>query len=75
MLTDPAPVVQIAHLGDSAVKIAAKPWVAVGDYGAIETDLNLALVEAMRRHGIQMPFPQYEVHLHGTSELPQAAKH
>ncbi len=75
VLTDPAPVVQIAHLGDSAVKIAAKPWVAVGDYGAVETELNLALVEAMRRHGIEMPFPQYEVHVHGAGELTQAPKH
>jgi small conductance mechanosensitive channel len=74
VLTDPVPVVQIAHLGDSAVKIAAKPWVAVGDYGGVETELSLGLVETMRRHGIEMPFPQYEVHLRGSSELPAALK-
>ena len=36
VLTEPAPVVQVAALGDSAVKIAARPWVAVGDYGAVD---------------------------------------
>ncbi len=72
VLGEPAPVVQITALGDSAVHIAAKPWVAVGDYGAVETELSLSLVETMRQRGIEMPFPQYEVRLRGSSELPKA---
>jgi small conductance mechanosensitive channel len=73
VLADPPPLVQVAALGDSAVQIAAKPWVAVGDYGAVETELNLALIEAMRRRGIEMPFPQYEVRLLGAEAAPLAA--
>jgi small conductance mechanosensitive channel len=65
VLGDPAPPVQIRALGDSAVQIAAKPWVAVTDYGVVESELNLSLVEAMRRRGIEMPLPQYEVRLLG----------
>jgi small conductance mechanosensitive channel len=68
VLSDPAPLVQIAALGNSAVTIAAKPWVAVGDFGAVETELNLGLVEAMRQRGIEMPFPQYEVRLLGAPQ-------
>jgi small conductance mechanosensitive channel len=63
VLADPAPAVQITALGDSTVQITAKPWVAVGDYGAVEGELNLNIVETMRRRGIEMPPPQYEVRL------------
>jgi small-conductance mechanosensitive channel len=28
-------------------------------------------VEAMRQRGIEMPFPQYEVYLRASRELPQ----
>jgi small conductance mechanosensitive channel len=71
VLAEPVPLVQIAALGASAVQIAARPWVAVSDYGAVETELNLGLVEAMRQRGIEMPFPQYEVYLRASRELPQ----
>jgi small conductance mechanosensitive channel len=63
VLADPAPAVQITALGDSAVQITAKPWVAVGDYGVVEGELNLNIIETMRRRGIEMPFPQREVRL------------
>jgi len=68
VLADPAPLVQVASLGDSAIQIAAKPWVAVVDYGAVETELNSDIVRAMRQRGIEMPPPQYEVLLR--SEAP-----
>ena len=74
VLSEPAPLVQIAALGDSAVLIAAKPWVAVGDFGAVETELNLGLVEAMRQRGIEMPPPQYEVRLLGSPQEIQKVR-
>jgi small conductance mechanosensitive channel len=74
VLTEPVPVVQIAALGDSAVLIAARPWVAVADFGAVESELNLSLVQAMRQHGIEMPFPQYEVRLLGALGEIQTAR-
>ncbi|HEY4038443.1 MAG TPA: mechanosensitive ion channel domain-containing protein [Burkholderiaceae bacterium] len=74
VLSEPVPVVQIAALGDSAVLIAARPWVAVADFGAVESELNLSLVQAMRQHGIEMPFPQYEVRLLGALGEIQTAR-
>jgi small conductance mechanosensitive channel len=74
VLSEPVPVVQIAALGDSAVLIAARPWVAVADFGAVESELNLSLVQAMRQRGIEMPFPQYEVRLLGTLGEIQTAR-
>ena len=65
VLAEPAAVIQVAALADSAVQIAVKPWVVVGDYGAIVGELNLRLVEELRRRGIDIPFPQREVRLLG----------
>ena len=63
VLADPAPLIQIRTLGDSAVQIAVNPWVAVTDYGAVEGELILAILGELRRRGISIPFPQHEVRL------------
>jgi small conductance mechanosensitive channel len=65
VLRDPAPAVGVVALGDSAVQIAVKPWVSVDDFGDVGGELNVAIVDACRRHGISMPFPQREVRLIG----------
>jgi small conductance mechanosensitive channel len=65
VLAEPAPVIQVVTLADSAVQIAIKPWVAVADYGAVAGELNLSLVEQLRQRGIAIPFPQREVRLVG----------
>jgi small conductance mechanosensitive channel len=73
VLAEPAPVIQVVTLADSAVQIAIKPWVAVADYGAVAGELNLSLVEQLRRHGIAIPFPQREVRLIGGDADTQEA--
>jgi small conductance mechanosensitive channel len=65
VLSDPAPVIQVVTLADSAVQIAIKPWVAVVDYIAVAGELNLSLVEELRRRGIGIPYPQRTVRLIG----------
>jgi small conductance mechanosensitive channel len=65
---EPTPVIQVVTLADSAVQIAVKPWVAVNDYGAVAGELNVSLLEALRRQGIGFPCPQMEVRLIGGSE-------
>jgi small conductance mechanosensitive channel len=65
VLAEPAPVIQVVMLADSAVQIAIKPWVAVADYGAVVGELNLSLVEELRQRGIGIPYPQREVRLIG----------
>jgi len=65
VLNEPAPVVQVARLGESDVQIAVRPWVAVADYGAVAGELHVSLVEELRRRGISIPYPQREVRLIG----------
>jgi small conductance mechanosensitive channel len=68
VLAEPAAVIQVVMLADSAVQIAIKPWVAVADYGAVVGELNLSLVEELRQRGIGIPYPQREVRLIGRKE-------
>jgi small conductance mechanosensitive channel len=63
VLAEPPPVVQAAALAESAIQICLKPWVAVTDFGAIVGELNLSVVEELRRRGIGIPFPQREIRM------------
>jgi small conductance mechanosensitive channel len=63
VLADPPPVIQVQSLADSGVSIAVKPWTAVTDFGPVAGELNLSLVEELRRRDISIPYPQREVRL------------
>jgi small conductance mechanosensitive channel len=63
VLEDPKPVIQVVNLADSAIVIAVKPWVAVTDFGPVAGEINLSLVEELRKREIGIPYPQREVRL------------
>jgi small conductance mechanosensitive channel len=65
VLREPAPVVQVAALAESAVQIAVKPWIAVHDFVPVTGELSLAIVETCRARGISIPAPRREVLLIG----------
>lgn len=65
VLGDPPPVVQVSSLADSAIVIAIRPWVAVGDFAAARGELNREVVETLRSRQVSIPFPQREVRLLG----------
>ena len=65
VLKDPAPVVGVSSLADSAVVISILPWVAVPDFFVAQTDVNQSIIEQFARKGISIPFPQSEVRLIG----------
>ena len=60
---EPTPVIGINQLGDSAITISLKPWVALSNYVPAEAELYHAIVEAFRNQHIQIPFPQREVRM------------
>lgn len=63
VLADPAPVVGVGRLGESAIAIAVRPWVAVANYVDAIGELNQALVEACRAERNELALPQQEVRL------------
>src|SRR5579862_2117207 len=63
VLAEPASLIGVAGMGESAVEIAVKPWVQVGDFGPVAGELNLAIIAALRQRGIAIPYPQREIRL------------
>jgi small conductance mechanosensitive channel len=57
VLRDPAPLVQADMLGEYAIHIAIKPWVAVKDYVEAPGELNPAILEALRMQTVEIPVP------------------
>lgn len=67
VLQDPAPLIRVSTLADSSINITVSPWVDVAHYVKAPGELNKAIVEAFRRHEINIPFPQREVRLLGNA--------
>lgn len=67
ILKDPAPVIVLSDLGDSSVNIAVRPWVKSGDFWAVRWDLLEKIKAAFDANGINIPYPQRDVHLYQVS--------
>ncbi len=63
VLKDPAPVVGVTALGDSAVTIGISPWVPAPDYVIAQVEIYQAVLERFRASRIEIPFPQREVRM------------
>lgn len=64
VLKDPEPFLAIASLGDSSVNIVVRVWVNSSEYWGLFFDMNELVYEAFNDAGINIPFPQMDVHLH-----------
>ncbi|USH02912.1 small-conductance mechanosensitive channel MscS [Grimontia kaedaensis] len=63
LLTTPEPTIGVVELADSSVNLVVRPWVRTADYWAVYFDLLQAMKEALDAEGIEIPFPQMDVHL------------
>ena len=63
VLKDPAPVLGISALGDSAINLSIKPWTAVADFSPAQAEIYRTLLEQFRANQIEIPFPQREVRM------------
>jgi small conductance mechanosensitive channel len=63
VLKDPVPFVGVSMLADSSINIAIRPWTAVADFGATQTEVNQAVAEQLRAANVSIPFPQREVRM------------
>ncbi len=63
VLADPAPQFPVLALGDNAVEIGARVWVAVDDYWPLYFDWIERVKLAFDEAGISIPYPQTDVHL------------
>jgi small conductance mechanosensitive channel len=70
VLRDPKPMVLIRALQDSSIVINAHPWVKLDDYLFAQSELNQAIVDALRENQIDIPFPQREIRILPPSPAP-----
>lgn len=62
-LDDPAPMIRLSTHGDSALIFTARAWVNSADYWTVYFDLTEQVKKAFDANGIQIPFPQLDVHM------------
>jgi small conductance mechanosensitive channel len=65
VLDDPAPTVEVIEMADSSVNLVVRPWCKTADYWSVVFSVNHAIKEALDEAGIEIPFPQMDVHHHG----------
>ena len=63
VLPDPAPMVRLKEHGDSSLNFVTRVWVKSADYWTVTFDLNEQVLEAFEAQGIEVPFPQMDVHV------------
>ncbi|WP_371323112.1 mechanosensitive ion channel domain-containing protein [Dechloromonas sp. ZY10] len=68
VLPDPPPKVLLTQFADSAINLELGFWIADPEEGRgnVLSDVNFAIWNAFRIHGIEIPYPQREVRLLGT---------
>ena len=64
ILKDPEPFVALKELGDSSVNMVVRVWVEAGDYWGVYFDMNDKVYNTFNAEGLNIPFPQMDVHLH-----------
>ncbi|MDH5537866.1 MAG: mechanosensitive ion channel [Rhizobacter sp.] len=76
VLEDPPPVVRFMAFGDSALELELRVWSSslVQRKGKLISALNFAIYDKFREHGIEIPFPQRDLHVRsGVLELRRAS--
>lgn len=63
VLSDPAPMVEVAELGGSSVNLTVRPHTHPDNYWAVYFDTLKNCKLALDKAGISIPFPQRDVHL------------
>jgi small-conductance mechanosensitive channel len=63
VLDDPAPSIFMTALADSSVNLQLRPWAKTEDYWDVLHDMRKALHEELPKAGVEIPFPQLDVHM------------
>lgn len=63
ILAEPVQAVVVSELADSSVNLSTRPFVNSADYWAVKFRLLENIKKAFDREGINIPYPQMDVHL------------
>ena len=64
ILKKPQVFIAVSELADSSVNLAVRAWVRGKDYWDVYFDMNKKVYQVFEKEGLNIPFPQMDVHLH-----------
>ncbi|HKJ18252.1 MAG TPA: mechanosensitive ion channel domain-containing protein [Xanthomonadales bacterium] len=64
VLEEPAFAIFVSELADSSVNFNVRPWCRTDDYWAVYGDLLESIKVELDAEGLNIPYPQTDVHLH-----------
>lgn len=71
VLKEPKPEVMHLGFGDSAWNMQLRCWIGnPKGHWAIASQLNCAIVRTFREHGVEIPFPQRDLHVRSSIPFP-----
>ncbi len=65
VLPNPAPVCHLKDFGESSLDLELRFWIADPELGTanVRSDVRIAIWDAFAEHGIEIPFPQRDIHI------------
>jgi small-conductance mechanosensitive channel len=65
VLQDPAPNAALSAFGADGLEFTLGYWIADPENGQLNlrSDINIAILRALREHGIEIPYPQRILHM------------
>lgn len=71
VLTSPKAEVHLVEFGESSWNMQLRVWIGdVKDYPRLRNELNQAIVQKFREYDVEIPFPQRDLHLRSTIDMP-----
>ncbi|MGB3064182.1 mechanosensitive ion channel family protein [Sphingobacterium thalpophilum] len=67
-LKDPAPQVVVTELGDSAINLSIRVTASNENFWTMQEELMIDCKEALDSAGIEIPFPQRDIHIRSNTE-------
>ena len=65
VLKDPGVQIELVEMADSSLNLVVRPWCKTPDYWSVYFSLNQQMKEALDAKGIEIPFPQMDLHFPG----------
>jgi small conductance mechanosensitive channel len=64
ILKDPEPFIAVSELADSSVNLVVRVWAEASNYWGIYFDMHEKVYKSFDKEGLNIPFPQMDVHMH-----------
>lgn len=63
VLKEPAPMILVKDLAESSINLAVRPWSDIDNFLIMRSDILEQIKNAFEKEGIEIPFPQRELHI------------